>query len=129
VNSGSGINVEQWLDILEKSQQFHDEGLSSKEIATKLGMTVPQVLIRVLQPLHERGVLIAGRRQITRVDGSPGYMPVYRIKTNAQTAKDRVGQDRRAAVDHRAGGKTPGRPAGRVRRRTKNDPGRPSIDD
>lgn len=54
-------------------------GMTTREIARASGYSKDKV-ITALQALHERGMLVAGRKTIVGIDGRRNIAPCYTIK-------------------------------------------------
>lgn len=70
---------EGWVKTLLSIQKTqNDEGLSMQEWIKATGRGRDYVTMR-LRELRDQGRLRVGTRQSTRLDGSPGTVPVYRV--------------------------------------------------
>ena len=78
-----------------------DPGLTVAEIITQTGRPRLAVL-KGLKLAQEQGRLIVGRRMITRIDGKPSPVPVYRV--SPEGSGPTAGRARRANRDTPQGG-------------------------
>lgn len=71
-------SIEELVGALETAAADSD-GYTAKEIAAKVGRTRQWVLER-LHPLAESGKVTVGKRRVIRIDGVPGWVPVFRLR-------------------------------------------------
>ena len=74
------LPYEAWKSEIEKAMsRAGDEGMTAKEVAKVLGLSVKSTLNR-LHELNDRGKLLIGRRRTKNLSGMDTWTPVYRIK-------------------------------------------------
>lgn len=81
------FSVEELLALLEAQRGPQHEGLSSEEIAERLGRRPGWVLVRLRQ-LSRQGHITVSHRRSTRVDGRPCLTPVYSLKNGGEARKE-----------------------------------------
>lgn len=73
------FSIQELLDLLEEQAQEGGEGMSTREIAQRCGMSETWVQMR-LRELQEAGRLDIAWREGRRLDGARRKTPVYRLK-------------------------------------------------
>lgn len=73
------IRVDAWMAELLKISQKSDDGLSRREWAEALNVSLDTAAIR-LRKAKEAGVLVQGFRDDRSIDGKTFRCPVYSIK-------------------------------------------------
>jgi len=83
------ITVEDWRKALEDAlRRAPDEGMSSNELATALGISRQRVYAR-LHTLYDAGLLTCGFRPAMSLTGRSFPVPVYSLKGKSNAKKQR----------------------------------------
>ena len=77
--SSIGINLDEILVEIEKLAGERPEGFSTRDVAKHYGHTVRWAQEKLRALIENDRVVFAGRKQVTRMDGVVGYLPVYRL--------------------------------------------------
>lgn len=78
------FSMEELLALLEQERGPEIQGLSTDEIAERLGRSRGWVLAR-LRELHRAGRIRCSYRPGTRVDGRPCQIPVYTLSSTERS--------------------------------------------
>lgn len=79
MSASSGITVDAWLTELSSLTKQNAEGWTTDEMALQLGRSTAWVRRMVAKSIASGGMVCAGRRSITRIDGGSAATPVYRV--------------------------------------------------
>lgn len=82
----AGIAVEDWLEELRRISQPKGTGLSTREWAAELNMSVAATK-EVLRQALEAGVLAVGFQKRPSLDGKMSKVPVYSVLSSAISTK------------------------------------------
>lgn len=80
------ITHEEWMEELARISLKHDEGLTTKEWAKRMGVS-PRIATLRLIAAKELGWIKVGTRHIVRLDGYKTPVPVYLIVKPAKAKK------------------------------------------
>jgi len=78
------IRLDEWLDELKSLRKESVDGFTSTDVAGKMGRSLTWTRGMMRRAFEAGKLTMVGTREMTRMDGRPCWVPVYRVVKKAK---------------------------------------------